>query len=58
VRGADGAVIGAIGIAGPSQRLSLEGLVEFSEPLIKVTAAVSVRLGYTARLDHEGEPWR
>jgi IclR family transcriptional regulator, KDG regulon repressor len=58
VRGADGAVVGAIGIAGPAQRLSLEGLVEFSEPLIKVTAAVSVRLGYTARLEHESEPWR
>jgi IclR family transcriptional regulator, KDG regulon repressor len=50
VRGAGDAVVGAIGIAGPSQRLSLEALAELSKPLIEVAAAVSVRLGYTARL--------
>jgi DNA-binding IclR family transcriptional regulator len=50
VRGADGAVAGAIGIAGPSQRLSLEKLAELSKPLLVAAAAVSVRLGYVARL--------
>ena len=50
MRGADGAVAGAIGIAGPSQRLSLEALAELSKPLLVAAAAVSVRLGYVARL--------
>jgi IclR family transcriptional regulator, KDG regulon repressor len=49
VRGADGAVAGAIGIAGPSQRLSLDALTDLSKPLAEVAAAVSVRLGYRAR---------
>jgi DNA-binding IclR family transcriptional regulator len=53
VREAGGTVVGAIGIAGPSQRLSLEALANLSEPLIEVTAAVSMRLGYTARRDYE-----
>ncbi len=46
VRGAGGAVVGAIGIAGPSQRLSLDVLADLSKPLLEVAAAVSVRLGY------------
>lgn len=58
VRGADGAVAGAIGIAGPSQRLSLEVLKELAEPLIEVAAAISLRLGYAKHRDHESEPWR
>jgi DNA-binding IclR family transcriptional regulator len=58
VRGADGAVAGAIGIAGPSQRLSLEALKKLAEPLMEVAAAVSLRLGYAAHRDHESEPWR
>ena len=49
VRSADGAVVGAIGIAGPTQRLSLEALVDLSKPLLDAAAAVSVRLGYGAR---------
>jgi IclR family transcriptional regulator, KDG regulon repressor len=49
VRGADGAVAGAIGIAGPSQRLSLDALADLSKPLLEVAAAVSVRLGYGTR---------
>lgn len=49
VRGADGTVVGAIGIAGPSQRLSLESLPELSKPLIEAAAAVSVRLGHIAQ---------
>jgi IclR family KDG regulon transcriptional repressor len=51
VRGADGTVAGAIGIAGPSQRLSLEALAELSKPLLAAAAAVSVRLGYVTRLE-------
>ncbi len=49
VRGADGAVVGAIGIAGPSLRLSPEALASLSGPLMEVAAAVSVRLGHAAR---------
>ena len=49
VRGADGVVVGAIGIAGPTQRLSLETLANLSKPLLEAAAAVSVRLGYMAR---------
>ena len=49
VRGADGAVLGAIGIAGPSLRLSSEALAGLSGPLMDVAAAVSVRLGHAAR---------
>jgi DNA-binding IclR family transcriptional regulator len=55
VRGADGAVAGAIGIAGPSQRLSLEVLKDLAGPLMEAAAAVSLRLGYAARRDHEIE---
>jgi len=49
VRGADGSVIGAIGIAGPSQRLSLETLHDLEGPLLEAVGTVSRRLGYLPR---------
>ena len=49
VRNAGGAVIGAVGIAGPSQRLSLEGLDALAAPLLDAVAAISRRLGHAAR---------
>ena len=49
VFGADGAVLGAIGIAGPSQRLSLEVLTGLWRPLVETAEAVSMRLGYSGR---------
>ncbi len=49
VRNAGGTVIGAVGIAGPSQRLSLEALTALAGPLIEAAAAISVRLGHAKR---------
>ena len=49
VHGADGLVAGAVGIAGPSQRVSIESLKAFSGPLLEAVEAISVRLGYRAR---------
>jgi IclR family transcriptional regulator, KDG regulon repressor len=49
VRDSTGAVIGAVGVAGPSQRLSLDAIENFAPPLIQAVAAISVRLGYGAR---------
>jgi IclR family KDG regulon transcriptional repressor len=46
VRGAGGAVVGALGIAGPTQRLNLSALRALAAPLIEATAAISVRLGH------------
>ena len=46
IRGADGSAVGAVGIAGPSQRLSLESLVALSQPLQEAVTAISVRLGH------------
>ncbi|MFQ0815156.1 transcriptional regulator [Brucella anthropi] len=48
VRNASGAVIGAVGIAGPSQRLSMQAVENFSIPLLEAAAAISSRLGYAA----------
>lgn len=48
VRNAADAVIGAVGIAGPSQRLSLAGLQALSGPLIESVEAISRRLGHRA----------
>jgi DNA-binding IclR family transcriptional regulator len=48
VRGAGGSVIGAVGIAGPSQRLSLKALETLSTPLLEAVGAISKRLGYPA----------
>jgi IclR family transcriptional regulator, KDG regulon repressor len=49
VRNAGGTVIGAVGIAGPSQRLSLDSLTALSGPLIEAAAAISARLGHAKR---------
>lgn len=48
LRGADGMVVGAVGIAGPTQRVSVDALLAFSTPLQQAVYAVSVRLGYRA----------
>lgn len=47
VRRAGGFVVGAIGIAGPSQRLSLDALKGFATPLLEAAAAISGRLGHS-----------
>ncbi|MCA0275961.1 MAG: IclR family transcriptional regulator [Proteobacteria bacterium] len=49
VRNARGAVVGAVGIAGPSQRVSLDALMAFAEPLQDAVAAISARLGHSRR---------
>ena len=46
VRRAGGFVVGAVGIAGPSQRLSLDALKALVTPLLDAAAAISVRLGH------------
>lgn len=46
VRGAGGVVVGALGIAGPTQRLNLNALRALAAPLIEATAAISLRLGH------------
>ena len=46
VRDATGAAVGAIGIAGPSQRLTLEAIEGFVPLLVTAAAAVSSRLGH------------
>ncbi|WP_455275000.1 IclR family transcriptional regulator [Rhizobium herbae] len=48
VRDSTGAVIGAVGIAGPLQRLSMEALEGFAPSLLSAAATISSRLGYTA----------
>lgn len=49
IYGADGLVVGAVGIAGPSQRVSIETLVTYAEPLLEAVEAISLRLGYRGR---------
>jgi DNA-binding IclR family transcriptional regulator len=49
VRNAGDTVVGAVGIAGPSQRLSLGALLELSGPLVESAEAISRRLGYRGR---------
>ena len=46
VRRSGGVVVGAIGIAGPSQRLSINALKGFAAPLLEAAAAISARLGH------------
>jgi DNA-binding IclR family transcriptional regulator len=53
VRDSTGAVIGAVGIAGPLQRLSMEALESFSQPLLAAVTTISSRLGYTAAYHHD-----
>ena len=49
VRDATGAVVGAVGVAGPSQRLSLDAIEKFAQPLMEAVAAISARLGFGTR---------
>jgi IclR family KDG regulon transcriptional repressor len=46
VREASGLVVGAVGVAGPVQRLSMERLTAIAAPLIETADAISARLGY------------
>jgi IclR family transcriptional regulator, KDG regulon repressor len=48
VRNAAGVVVGAVGVAGPMQRLSMKVLGDIAGPLLEATAAISLRLGYRA----------
>jgi IclR family transcriptional regulator, KDG regulon repressor len=48
VRSAAGAVVGAVGVAGPRPRLSMKVLADIAGPLLEATAAISLRLGYRA----------
>jgi IclR family transcriptional regulator, KDG regulon repressor len=49
VHDSTGTVVGAVGVAGPSQRLSLDAIEKFAQPLIEAVAAISQRLGFGAR---------
>jgi IclR family KDG regulon transcriptional repressor len=49
VRSAGDTVVGAVGIAGPSQRLSLEALLALSGPLVEGAEAISKRLGHRGK---------
>lgn len=49
VRDSNGVVVAAVGIGGPLQRLSIEALEGFAPPLLETVAAISARLGYSAR---------
>ncbi len=46
VREAEGAVVAAVGVAGPSQRLSHRAIAGFAPHVIGTADAISVRLGY------------
>jgi IclR family transcriptional regulator, KDG regulon repressor len=48
VRDSTGAVVGAVGVAGPSLRLSLEAIENFAPPLLDTVATISSRLGHGA----------
>lgn len=48
VRDSTGAVVGAVGVAGPSLRLSLEAIEKFVPPLLDTVATISSRLGHGA----------
>ncbi|TCR87729.1 MULTISPECIES: IclR family transcriptional regulator [Rhizobium/Agrobacterium group] len=49
VRDSSGNVVGAVGIAGPMQRLSIEALEGFAPTLLDAASAISARLGYGHR---------
>jgi DNA-binding IclR family transcriptional regulator len=49
VREAGGAVIAAVGVAGPVQRLSKKAVAGFVPDVIRTAEAISVRLGFRAR---------
>lgn len=48
VRDAAGRIAGAVGVAGPKQRLSMKVLAGIADPLLEASAAISLRLGYRA----------
>lgn len=48
VLNAAGAVAGAVGVAGPAQRLSLKALQRIAVPLLEATGAIARRLGHRA----------
>lgn len=48
VRGADGKVVAAVGVAGPSQRLSRTAIAAYAPRVISTAEAISQRLGYRA----------
>ncbi len=49
VRGAGGAVVGSVAVAGPVQRLTKEALARIAPQVIATAEAISVRLGYQFR---------
>ncbi len=48
VRGADGEVVAAVGVAGPSQRLSRTAIAAYAPRVISTADAIAQRLGYRA----------
>ena len=48
VRDSTGQVIGAVGMAGPLQRLSDETLTKYAPLVVNTANAISLRLGYKA----------
>ena len=49
VRDSTGSVVGAVGVAGPPQRLPLDDVEKFARPLMEAVAAISARLGFGVR---------
>ncbi len=49
VRGAGGAVVGSVAVAGPVQRLTKDALARIAPQVIATAEAISVRLGYHFR---------
>lgn len=48
IRDADGRVVAAVGVAGPSQRLSEDVLARFAPLVVNTAKLISARLGYRA----------
>ena len=48
IRNSTGSVVGAVGIAGPVQRLSDAQLHEYAPRVVETAHVISVRLGYKA----------
>jgi len=48
IRDSSGAVVGAVAVTGPLQRLSMDALERFETPLINTVTSISSRLGYGA----------
>ena len=51
VRGAGGAVVGSVAVAGPGQRLTKDALGRLAPQVIATAEAISVRLGYQYRAE-------